>query len=281
MFSRVYPFFIKAVTNLHVGSGGNIESEVDLPFQKDEIGFPTIYASSLKGAMKSHFLRAFEDDKPLIHRVFGSDNSGDEASKISILDALLLGIPARGLSLDSSSSKIWYYVTSYSVMKKIKSYLELISYICDGVNLDFELSENICYGDGCPSDLLLNEIEVRNLTVVQKDSIFFQVLENYQIAPLIVLDDSTAMNVISRSLLRVRRIRINRETKTAVSGGLWSEEYVPINTVFFSAILLKNDKAACDFANTHLRKTDYLIVGGKETIGKGMVKLIWPLTQIC
>ncbi|BFH74680.1 type III-B CRISPR module RAMP protein Cmr4 [Sulfurisphaera javensis] len=282
IYNRVYPFFIKAVTNLHVGSGGNIESEVDLPFQKDEIGFPTIYASSLKGAMKSYFLKEFEDDKLLIYKVFGDDESGDEASKISILDALLLGIPARGISLDSTPSpNIWYYVTSYSTMKKIKSYLDLIGSICSDVDLNFDVNENTCYGNNCPTHLLLNEIEVDNLRAEQPNSFFYQILSDNQITPLIVLDDLTAMNVISRSLLRVRRIKINRETKTVVTGGLWSEEYVPINTVLFSAILLKNDKVACDFSNKYLTKADYLIVGGKETIGKGVVKLIWLSTQIC
>ncbi|MGC8597939.1 MAG: RAMP superfamily CRISPR-associated protein [Thermocladium sp.] len=34
-----------------MGSGSSVADEDDLPFQRNELGYPTIHASSLKGAI--------------------------------------------------------------------------------------------------------------------------------------------------------------------------------------------------------------------------------------
>ena len=44
---------IEAISNLHVGGMGDAISIVDLPVQRDVLtGYPTIHASSLKGALR-------------------------------------------------------------------------------------------------------------------------------------------------------------------------------------------------------------------------------------
>lgn len=73
-------FFIHAITHLHVGSGSSIEEEIDLPFQRDELGYPTIYASSLKGAIKSFLLKEFPSRRDVIYKVLGEDENPEEAS---------------------------------------------------------------------------------------------------------------------------------------------------------------------------------------------------------
>jgi CRISPR-associated protein Cmr4 len=98
---------------------------------------------------------------------------------------------------------------------------------------------------------------------------------NRLVKPLIVLKDSIGREVINRSLIRVRRIKIKRSSKTVEEGGLWSEEYVPVNSLFFSSFLARGSKDTAYFAGCILRKTRYLILGGKETIGKGIVELRW------
>jgi CRISPR-associated protein Cmr4 len=62
-FAKAHVFYIFTVTNCHVGSGSTASEEIDLPFQRDSLGYPTIYASSLKGAIKSFLLRTYEDSK--------------------------------------------------------------------------------------------------------------------------------------------------------------------------------------------------------------------------
>jgi CRISPR/Cas system CMR subunit Cmr4 (Cas7 group RAMP superfamily) len=52
-----------------------------------------------------------------------------------------------------------------------------------------------------------------------------------------VLNDNTAMEALERSLVKVTRIRLDRGTKVVERGGLWSEEYIPHGSVFFTAFL--------------------------------------------
>ena len=54
--------FIYALTPLHPGAGKAAAggSPVELPVQRDEFGFPTIWSSSLKGVLRSSFAEGEE-----------------------------------------------------------------------------------------------------------------------------------------------------------------------------------------------------------------------------
>ncbi|MGC8988418.1 MAG: type III-B CRISPR module RAMP protein Cmr4, partial [Infirmifilum sp.] len=69
------------------------------------------------------------------------------------------------------------------------------------------------------------------------------------------------------------RVRLDKERKT-VNAGPWSEEYLPMETVLVSLVLcrIREGKDPCD----DLRKALHgraIFVGGKESIGRGLVKL--------
>lgn len=48
-----------------------------------------------------------------------------------------------------------------------------------------------------------------------------------------------------------------------------------MKTIFFSAFLGKESKETALFVSCILRSLKYIILGGKETIGKGVVELRW------
>jgi len=273
------PFFIYAITHLHVGSGSSIEEEIDLPFQRDELGYPTIYASSLKGAIKSFLLKEFAHTKDVIYKVLGEDENPEEASLGTFLDAILFTIPSRIIEIGSAKPHVWVYVTTYELLKKVKSYLDSISQLSNAFfsNLQNTIDsvlhnegKNITLGSSLKTAILNEDFHVElealnvNIPNITNDDV-----------PLLVLEDSIGKEVINRSLIRVRRIRINKDKKTVVTGGLWSEEYVPMKTIFFSVFLGKESKENAIFDSCILRKLKYVILGGKETIGKGIVELRW------
>ncbi|ACP45031.1 CRISPR-associated RAMP protein, Cmr4 family [Sulfolobus islandicus Y.G.57.14] len=273
------PFFIHAITHLHVGSGSSVEEEIDLPFQRDELGYPTIYASSLKGAIKSFLLKEFPDKRDVIYKVLGKDENPEEASLGTFLDAILFAIPSRIIEIDSAKPHVWVYVTAYELLKKVKSYLDSISQLSNASfsNLQNTINSILCKEgknitlDNSLKTAILNEdfhveLEALNVNIpnITNDDV-----------PFLVLEDSIGKEVINRSLIRVRRIRIDKDKKTVVTGGLWSEEYVPMKTIFFSAFLGKESKESAIFVSYILRKLKYVILGGKETIGKGIVELRW------
>ena len=299
-YTFVKPFFIKALTHLHVGSGTSIEEEVDLPFQRDELNYPTIFASSLKGAIKSFLLKEYSNAREIIYKVLGYDENPDEASLGSFLDAVLFAIPARSIGVNGLD-EAWVYVTTYELLRKVKSLLESMNTLSatqftsllGAINNILQESKNLIISDNAAS-VILNEdfyVELSNIQneyiqsllgdMLIENSTYNQSGQNSQsqgnhlVKPLIVLKDSIGREVINRSLIRVRRIKIKRSTKTVEEGGLWSEEYVPVSSLFFSSFLARGSKDTAYFADCILRKTRYLILGGKETIGKGIVELRW------
>ncbi len=123
---------------------------------------------------------------------------------------------------------------------------------------------------------------------------------------LLVLDDLHGRIVIERTLERVTRVSIDRATKTVSSGHLWTEEYIPWGTLFIGLVVdtlfrnkccnknqdtSKSNKSEGDRSQdtsleddpisgfTRLVKdkiTNTVVVGGKETVGSGILKLTFP-----
>jgi len=112
-----------------------------------------------------------------------------------------------------------------------------------------------------------------------------------------IVGDPIAKLVFEKSLIRYTRIALKRSTKTVVEGALWTEEYIPWGTLFIGAFLetlwrnrycrkarKEGSGAGSGFDPTReLRdllaaegEDDFffsLAVGGKESIGKGLVNI--------
>jgi CRISPR-associated protein Cmr4 len=103
-------------------------------------------------------------------------------------------------------------------------------------------------------------------------------------------DDSKAVFEIERGIIKYTRNRIDKNTKTVLPGSLWNEEYLPHGSIFAGIMFLNTPRRnkycnddkdkICDYECARQRlnefikdKEFYLNVGGKETIGKGLVKV--------
>ena len=124
-----------------------------------------------------------------------------------------------------------------------------------------------------------------------------------------VVTDNAAERLVRKSLVIQPRIRLNYEKKTVVSGGLWDEEHLPQRTLMVSLVvakqprqspeniaekvargLKKNEVEAKELAGKALKslgnldaagildrfsELGFVVLGGKETVGKGIAKLLW------
>ena len=93
-------FFIKALSNLHVGSGEINYGLVDNLIQRDPVtGLPTINSSSLKGAIREHFEKVSPKENVNVTRLFGSEPKAKSdkrnSGSLRFFDADLVGIPVR------------------------------------------------------------------------------------------------------------------------------------------------------------------------------------------
>lgn len=286
------PVLIKAVTNLHPGVGRTGEI-VDLPVQKDSFGFPIIYSSSIKGALKSAFWQTTVEERNTTKALFGPDPEDNETftSAVAILDAFTAAFPVRSLE------GVYAYATSPLLLARLRELLKIANVSQDFVDelTDLPINANTCYTSndaaeqftvaGLDKRLIINEeLELQYETSKSNEILKLEGFLNIPSKRLILLNDDDALSAQGRSLIKVTRIAINRETKTVKTGALWTEEYVPWSTVFVTVFLysrsskpgnsLHNAEDVRQKVHELLNKTrNYLIVGGDETVGKGIVKL--------
>jgi CRISPR-associated protein Cmr4 len=259
---------LEALTPLHPGAGRGA-GHVDLPVQRDEFGFPAVWATSLKGALKSTHLLSCdalsgELDKVACRRrvllIFGpeTDEAHEYASAVSFLDARLVAIPARSLR------GVWTYVTSPHLLRYLLRYLEAAGYSAAGElgKLLEEVKQAVAGGGAVAStdrvlvgdNAVLNEITIPAKThdaAVRLASLFpGEVGKLVGEQGLVVVGDDVVGELVRRSLLVQTRVRLDYRRKTVASGGLWEEEYVPQFTIFATVLFCTGIKAAKERAET-------------------------------
>lgn len=292
VYDEAFLLGISPVTPLHMGMG-RAGGVVDLPVQRDSLGLPIIYASSLKGAFKS-FLWA--EDRGLARCLFGPEPNEDEkyASPVSFLDAVLALIPVR----EASGGLVM--ATSPLSLGRVDDYLELMGAVKGGVEGFSESIRGVVekasgLGRGkalaagwSPEGSLF--VGGRRFEVKACGECGLEWLGGLVVGSLarysgrvLVFSEEDFRDIVEGALIRLTRVRVERERKTVKKGGLWTEEYVPQGSLFVSAALCSSRRAsgapACggrygEYLGT-LRGVRFLVVGGNESTGKGVVRLSW------
>ncbi|MEM1965622.1 MAG: type III-B CRISPR module RAMP protein Cmr4 [Candidatus Caldarchaeum sp.] len=285
---------IKAVSNLHPGVGRTGEI-VDLPVQRDNLGYPIIYSSSIKGALKSIFWNLSENLREQVKILFGPDPDtvDDErfSSAVAVLDANLVAFPVRSLE------GVYAYATSPFLLKRMSEILEIANQTNEAVKNLIQKSigrDEAIYSNNAANKLAAKDFN--NKVVVNEE---LQVSRRAEAASeveqlekflgieqgrLLVLNDDDALYALERSMVRVTRIRIDRSSKTVAERALWSEECIPRGAVFYTLFLFSRGRDVkqkkfvepVEVKNSFhqlLEKTrSYAIIGGDETIGRGVIK---------
>jgi len=257
--TKSYLILAYAITPVHVGMG-RAPGVVDLPFQRDSIGYPIVYGSSFKGVLKSTLM---SKDNKLAKCVFGAEPEDSEKymGRFIVTDFIPVFYPIA--SLDG-----YVYVSTDYLIKKAE---DILSVVRGGTNNNIYNKNNkgeevnILLGRlKSPYTLTLTET-VKGIGSLIKDKVY-------------VFDNDVGLQVIESSLIRVTRNVLNDETKT--SQNLWTEEYLPQGTIFIGGIIdAERTNELCkdvgDVDNIIRKNLDNISVflGGKETIGKGLVRI--------
>ncbi len=274
---EVKPLLVSALTHVHVGAG-RAPGAVDLPVIKDPFGIPYIPGSSFKGAVKSQVANALScitegnvDCKKCkeVCCALGPDAGETErgASKLTFSDLYPVFYPLPSLN------EGYVYVTSPALLQKVESLTgKSLESNDEQVKVSIGLDEVEAKGTIDPSEVLNAVKEGLKAEEVHP------FLRNKKVY---VLDDGDLIYYLEKGLVRLTRIRLDRQKKTVSQGALWTEEYVPHGTVFAGVVVereWKNDYCeSCNNCITFVKDKlgNLLILGGKETVGKGMVKLVW------
>lgn len=288
-------YLIFALTPIHAGSGSRTQGFVDLPIQRDSYDFPVIWGSSLKGAMRgTYFLRGNKKENEDV--IFGPrPREGrrveeDYASSIVVTDANLFLMPIRSLH------GIYAYATNEFLLNKAKAYFSLINKeISESISNVVSLlqdksivsSEEIV--KDCKVTLMEQDIEVEVKNKIKEE--FGKILPNNlpipkdEILKRIVVLSNKYSSLIKRATIINTRIAIEHKKKIVKEGALWTEEYLPELTLMYNLVLftkprkenaeIKNEEDVINNLTQGLggNVNEFtLILGGDETIGKGIVK---------
>ncbi|ADL18422.1 CRISPR-associated RAMP protein, Cmr4 family [Acidilobus saccharovorans 345-15] len=275
-----------AVTPVHVGSGRS-PGFVDLPFQRDSMGYPVILGSSFKGALRFHLTPPSsgkpndkgggnDKDNKLVRCAFGPDIDEGGAKfmgRLVFTDLVPFLYPAPSLS------EGYIYVTTKYLLNRAYDILSTVGVsppkaLGAGGTVTVGLREVRYAYTVNVSDVLGGRVDTRSLGYLLKDKAY-------------VFDDDVGLQVVESSLVRVTRNALDDKTKTVKERALWTEEYVPQGTVMVGA-MLDSMRGSVDSmgGNDECRDIDVmtelsnklnrasLFIGGKETVGKGLVRLL-------
>lgn len=335
MFRVATPLFLICETPLHAGTGNDL-GVIDLPIQRERhTSFPKIEGSSLKGSLREAFETRFtsDEERMKIHLAFGFDDKTPNESDVvknhfgndkqfqgalGFTDARLLLFPVK------SMKGVFTWITCEKVLEQFKKDLSLT---------DCEFKENIPNANTvpCGSDLLVsgNNIvleEYRFQVAVDKNAEGITTKLALWLATrlfdttsywyshlsknLVVLTNDDYTDFVNLSTEVLTRTKINNETGTVQDGALFTEEYLPAESVLYSLSLfsplfhtvekiepfmgyikeqqypvteveekvvrdeMKEVKAVRNFFED---VPSVVQIGGNATLGKGLVRTILPV----
>jgi CRISPR-associated protein Cmr4 len=233
-------YLIENHTNMHVGSGDANFGTVDRLIQRDAVtGYPTIHASSLKGALKE-YCEARHDEKEaptFIAQTFGDE---DHAGNVRFLDAWIMAIPFR------SDTQPYFACTSPKAIAHLLEMCELT-----GISLPEKVAlqkaanyrgEEIAIAKG---KAVIEEFEAKN-----QDFIDFTALERYTGAPAALIPDKLFTEMLKDLPVIARNQLENGESKN-----LWYEEVLPRKSRLFTILstptyLNESDKSSLKTIST-------------------------------
>jgi len=271
-----------ALTTLHPGSGNSL-SYVDLPVQREKhTSFPVIVGSSVKGVIREYASRKWNNDEK-VASLFGNEDNGDIASKISFTDARILLYPVR------SVRGIFSYVTCPYVLKRFLNDIEVLANITD--NFKNTISSLNISDDRIMIDKDLSELKIENNLVGIEEFLFsidpenkiriiIEELEKYLSidkkdlgSRLSIVSDSVFTDLVNYAIEVRTRNKIDQTKGTAEDKALFVVELIPSEAVFYSLILLKKEKESSMEEIKVLLDSQVIQVGGDETIGNGLVRV--------
>lgn len=293
----------KCETPLHVGAENSI-GIIDMPIQREKhTGFPKIEASSIKGSFRNAFNKSIENSTST-NSLFGTENDVNAYSGSLIFsDARIFLFPVK------SQKGLFAWITCPYVIERFKKDLEINNIKCSLCENNIEVNNNdeaIIFSKD--SNIVNKDIKNSREFILleqfkykveyREKNIIFDLIEKsigieaYIIEKLrndvVIVSDDVFSYFVNMSTEINTRIKIG-DDGVVEKGKLFTEEYVPAETIMYSFI-----DNSCEIYNQELNNKaeekniirkqfddyikglSYVQFGGNRTLGKGIVKVIKP-----
>ncbi|MEZ4687223.1 MAG: type III-B CRISPR module RAMP protein Cmr4 [Bacteroidia bacterium] len=305
MYKIAQPLFLFCESPLHAGSGSDL-GVVDLPIQRERhTSFPKIESSSLKGALRERFVGVLGPEDTNLRSAFGPDSGGNDsetyASSLGFTDARLLLFPVK------SMRGVFAWVTCPRVLGRFMDDMKTC-----GVDLPFSrpaapaMNPNTSLRIKRGSNSIVLEAykfepktddenmqELGNWLMTQ----VFRETDDYwkqkAAQDVVVLSDDDFTDFVNLSTEVITRTQIDNETGTVKDGALFTEEYLPAESLMYSLVLAapvfegttkveiaevngsREPQAVMDFFTKTLSGdmiNSRFQLGANATLGKGLIR---------
>ncbi|MDY0136088.1 MAG: type III-B CRISPR module RAMP protein Cmr4 [Thiomicrospira sp.] len=271
-----------AQTPIHAGTGQNTVSSIDLPIQREgHTGFPCIYGSATKGAIRAKFEG---ENNANVKRLFGDAGESGNAGCLAITDTRLLLLPVRSLTSH------FKWVTCPALLQRYKQDAERMNKTAPDVpkvEKDKALVHNATKSDYLYLEEYRLNVQIADLNdwiqtlaeLMPND--MKQALEDQ----LTLVDDDIFAFLAQNATPVHAHNAIDNATKTVKSGALWWEESLPADTLLYTCIHAFQGRQKDQPVDAQTNLADfkqafdanpYLQIGGNETVGMGfcLTKLV-------
>lgn len=262
---------LHALTPLHVGTGQAV-GNVDLPIAREKAtGFPIVPASAFKGVLRDYFRNQQGDEAA--KQVFGDT---DQAGTWVFTDLRILCLPVR------SFFGVFAYTTCPLILQRLQRHAQVFG-IKGFENLSVEvqgadtaLASNSALGKG--NKVYLEDLDLTAKQSPEADAVANTIAEKllpnserrYFTERFAVVSNDVFTFLSETATEVVARVRLEDNTKTVASGGLWYEEAVPAEALFYGFV----GATSAELSLASLRLNESLQIGGDATIGRGLCKVV-------
>ncbi|HSW40449.1 MAG TPA: type III-B CRISPR module RAMP protein Cmr4 [Acidobacteriota bacterium] len=254
-------------TPLHVGAGSSVGA-IDMPVQRERhTQIPIIPGSSLKGVMRDLWPAGSREQNDL----FGPESTALEhyAGSLLVGEGRVLCFPVR--SAQGSFAWLTSPLTLQRYARERGEKIALPSFDTDeeclsakGVCIngkDVVLEEYRFSAKGAPGD----DVMAMLADFIPDDLLTATITDR-----LVIVSDGIFSHFCANACEIQQRICIDEATGTVKKGGLFNQENVPSETLFFAVMSERNNNSSLDKLAEKLDAMKGILqIGGDETIGLG------------
>lgn len=284
-------YFIHCLSPVHVGAGQGT-GIVDMPMIREKMtAWPYLPGSSLKGVHREYFRAGQDKQAAWLDEAFGKrERTTDEgnAGALVISDARLLAFPV------ASQYGVFAYVTCPLAIQRLHRDIAAIG--DDMPELKWAVLRKILEQNNVVS-LSKNKIMQNGKVIIDefesKSSLEYSFEEWVKwLAERFFADDAVSQTMLKERIVLVTddafqyfvtmcseivtRIGLEHETGTIQEGALWTEEYLPAESLLYGIIRDDNIPYIGELNKERILpsfpSTAYLQIGAHATVGKGRIR---------
>jgi CRISPR-associated protein Cmr4 len=268
-----YIYTIWTITPTQVGGNAELNSPIDIPIAREiHTKHPFFPASGLKGSLKRSLINSMIDNV-VLKTLFGEE---DKIGSLSITDAKLMAFPICSIygvfgwvSCPLVINQFYQRFDSRRTLNKLESDDQII--LMEGSDIKRNgkviLDQIVLIPQDTHEDI---ESLTRALDPLISDKVN-AFLKTKFIKDIGIISDELFTIITKHNTDIQMRTKIDEHTGVVQSGALWSEEYLPENTLLYGFIHLTNNKQKDLFERANTNFNGYFQIGANETIGKGYV----------